>query len=248
MESSAGLRVAFVVEKLESDLLQYIVESKKQPGDSLSSLDKISAELKISTGKLREQLEVARSLGLVEVRPKTGIKLSTYDFFPAVRLSLLYALSTDPSLFEEFSSLRDHIEFGYFEQAVGRLTADDYKKLQDLVQQAWAKLDGNPIHIPHKEHRELHMTIYRRLENPFVQGVLEAYWEAYEAVGFSVLSEYTYLRKVWTYHEGIVDAIIEGKISEAKQMLIDHTALRPHTAKKHASSNGTSHGNGVKRK
>jgi DNA-binding FadR family transcriptional regulator len=233
-----------VVEKLESDLLQYIVESKKQPGEYLSSLDKLSAELNISTGKLREQLEVARSLGLVEVKPRTGIKLSPYDFFPAVRLSLLYALATDSSRFEEFSSLRDHLEFGYFEEAVSLLTPADHERLRDLVQAAWSKLDGSPIHIPHKEHRELHMTIYRRLENPFVQGVLEAYWEAYEAVGFSVLSEYNYLRKVWTYHEGIVDAIIEGNVAEAKKMLIEHTALRPHTEKKHAHANG----NGVRRK
>jgi DNA-binding FadR family transcriptional regulator len=233
-----------VVEKLESDLLQYIVESKLQPGSKLSSLDKISAELKISTGKLREQLEVARTLGLVEVKPKTGIKISVYDFFPAVRLSLLYALSTEASLFEEFSSLRDHIEFGYFEQAVDLLTAEDHQHLTDLVQNAWRKLDGNPIHIPHKEHRELHMTLFRRLENPFVQGVLEAYWEAYEAVGFSVLSEYNYLRTVWTYHESIVNAIIEGNVSEAKALLIKHTSLRPHTQKRHAHANG----NGVKRR
>jgi DNA-binding FadR family transcriptional regulator len=233
-----------VVEKLESDLLQYIVESKKQPGDRLSSLDELSAELKISTGKLREQLEVARSLGLVEVKPRTGIKLSPYDFFPAVRFSLLYALATDPSHFDEFSSLRDHIEFGYFEQAVNLLTEEDHKQLSALVRSAWSKLDGNPIHIPHKEHRELHMTIFRRLENPFVQGVLEAYWEAYEAVGFSVLSEYNYLRKVWTYHESIVDAIIDGRVDEAKKLLTEHTSLRPHTQKKHAHSNG----NGVKKR
>jgi DNA-binding FadR family transcriptional regulator len=217
-----------VVEKLESDLLQYIVESKKQPGDKLSSLDELSTELKISTGKLREQLEVARSLGLVDVKPKIGIKLAPYDFFPAVQLSLLYAVAQDPALFEEFSDLRDNVESGFFRDAVAKLTAEDHGLLQDLVERAWQKLNDGAVHIPHKEHRELHMTIFSRLGNPFVQGLLEAYWEAYEALGFTLISDYDYLRRVWNYHERIVKAIAAGEIEEAYQLQVEHTKLRPH--------------------
>ena len=44
-------------------------------------------------------------------------------------------------------------------------------------------LAGTPIHIPHKEHREFHTAIYRHLNNPFVLGILDAYWDAYEFVG-----------------------------------------------------------------
>ena len=46
----------------------------------------------------------------------------------------------------------------------------------------------------------------------FVKGLLEAYWEAYEAVGLSLFSDYYYLREVWTYHQGIVDAILAGDL------------------------------------
>jgi DNA-binding FadR family transcriptional regulator len=132
---------------------------------------------------LREQLEVARALGLVEVRPRTGTKRLPYSFTPAVRQSLRYALILNNENFRKYSELRNHVEGAYWFEAVQLLTEDDKQKLQDLVLCAKEKLNGNPIRIPHEEHRNLHMVIYQRLENPFVTGLLEAYWDAYETVG-----------------------------------------------------------------
>jgi len=214
-----------LLNKLDSDLLRYIVTHNCQPGDRLPSLEELSGELKISIGKLREQLEVARSLGLVDVKPRTGIRLEEYSFLPAVRFSLLYALASDPAQFQAFSALREHLEACFWHEAVALLTPDDQAHLRSLVREAWAKLNGQPIQIPHAEHRDLHLTIFRRLENPFVKGLLEAYWEAYEAVGLSVYSDYQYLRDVWTYHEQIVEAIIAEDWDQGYRLLVEHTSL-----------------------
>jgi DNA-binding FadR family transcriptional regulator len=105
------------------------------------------------------------------------------------------------------------------------LVDEDIRALRDLIERAWNKLEGNPIRIPQQEHRELHLTIFRRLDNPFVKGVLEAYWDAYEAEGLSVFAEYDYLREVWSYHEGIVQAIVAGDVDEAYRLLVQHTKL-----------------------
>ena len=56
-----------------------------------------------------------------------------------------------------------------------------------LIERALEKLRGTPVQVPHEEHRKLHLMIYSRLDNPFVTGILEAYWDAYEAVGFKRL-------------------------------------------------------------
>ncbi len=213
--------------KHDSDLLNYIAahDHTSLADRKLPSLAELSRELSVSTGKLREQLEAARAMGIVEVRPKTGIRLVDYSFTPAVRFSLLYALTQDHMLFDSFSELRNHVEFGFFHEAVALLTPEDHSYLRDLVQSAWAKLDGVPIRIPHAEHRELHLTIFNRLNNPFVRGVLEAYWDAYEAEGLNVFSDIDYLHEVWGYHEGIVNAIIGGEQDEASRLLVQHTKL-----------------------
>ena len=218
-------------DNLDSDLLRYILSKGCQPGDRLPSLEDLSTELKISTGKLREQLEVARALGLVEVRPRTGIRIAEYDFSIAVQLSLLYALALDPGQFQSFGQLRNGIEAAFWHQAVARLTPADHADLRALIAAAWAKLNGQPIQIPHDEHRRLHLTIFKHLNNIFVKGLLEAYWEAYEAVGLNVYSDYQYLREVWTYHEGIVNAIIAGDPDEGHRLLLLHSALLRHREK-----------------
>jgi DNA-binding FadR family transcriptional regulator len=211
--------------KLDSDFLEYIIKQGLKAGDRMPSIDELSSELKISVGKLREQLEVARTLGIVEVRPRAGIRLAETDFFPAVRLGLLYTLARDPSQFEAFGLVRNHIEASFWHEAVALLTPDDLLRLQTLVERAWGKLNGKPIQIPHSEHRELHLTIFSRLANPFVKGLLEAYWDAYEAVGLNLYTDYQYLRDVWTYHDRMVKALARNEVDESYHLFVEHSGL-----------------------
>jgi DNA-binding FadR family transcriptional regulator len=203
----------------------------------LPSLSELSKELGLSVSLLREQLEVAKAIGLVEVRPRTGIRSLPYSFLPAVRQSLSFAIKIDWSYFSTFSDLRNHIESAYWYDAVPRLNPADRDMLRNLIAQAWVKLRGQPIQIPHQEHRQLHMGIYGKLDNPFVTGLLEAYWEAYEAVGLNLFADYDYLQQVWQFHEQMVDAICEGNYEIGYQALVNHRDLLFHRPF-HLSENG----------
>lgn len=228
--------------QLSSAFLQYLAHYHP-PGDEahgpvangaapgsvqLPSLSAMSKELGVSVALLREQLEVARAIGLVEVRPRTGIRRLPYAFLPAVRQSLSYALAVDPAYFLAYSDLRIHLEAAYWQDAVRRLTAEDHQELKKLVARAWEKLNGQPIEIPHPEHRQLHLTIYRRMDNPFVQGLLEAYWEAYESVGLNLYTDIDYLQEVWQYHEQMVQAICDGDYDRGYTALLRHKDLLFH--------------------
>jgi len=217
--------VGMISAHLDSDFLRYLVDQGFRPGERLPSLTNLSQEISVSVGKLREQLEVARALGLVEASPRRGITRTEYSFLPAVRLSLLTALALDRSAFDHFGELRAHLETAYWDEAVALLTPEDHAHLRQLVATAMAKLHQPRIQIPSPEHRELHLTIYRRLNNPFVVGLLEAYWDAYEAVELNTYADFHYLQQVWTYHGAIVEAIVAGQVAQGKQLLIDHMQL-----------------------
>lgn len=211
--------------KLDFTLLRYVADHHLKPGDRLPALGELSTELNQSTGKLREQLEVARALGFVDVRPRAGIRLNDYDFAASMRLSVWYALALDNQHFEPLRVLRNQVEAAFWHEAVRLLNADDQARLRHLVSRAWEKLDSRPVQIPHVEHRALHLTIFSRLANPFVQGLLEAYWDAYEAVGLSHYYDYDYLRTVWRYHDDIVQALCVGDYDTGHSLLIQHTQL-----------------------
>lgn len=212
-----------------SEFLRYLAQHEETDGQQLPALSELSRELGVSMASLREQLEVARALGLVEVKPRTGTKRLPYTFAPAVRQSLRYALNLNSELFHKYSELRNHIESAYWFEAVQLLTEDDKRELQSLLARAKEKLNGNSIQIPHEEHRKLHMVIYQRLENPFVTGLLEAYWDAYEAVGLNVFTGgLSYLEEVWEYHTQMVESICNKDYEAGYQALIQHTDLLYH--------------------
>ncbi len=208
-----------------SEFLNYLIELNAEPGRRLPPINDLAVILGISSGKLREQLEVAKEMGLVEVRPKTGIRVRGFSFFPTVQTGLRFAMALDRSYFSQYSRLRNQIEASYWHEAVELLGPDDKAYLQELMDKAWIKLEGDPIQLPHNEHRELHLTIYSRLNNVFVLGLLEAYWDAYEAVGLDRYEDYTYLHEVWNYHGRMVDAIHNAEFGKGYEALVEHTAL-----------------------
>src|SRR5205809_6364353 len=92
-----------------SEFLRYLA-AHKEAESGLPTLSKLSEELNVSLASLREQLEVARALGLIEIKPgRGGTRRRAYSFTPAVRQSLGYALALDDAHFREYSELRNHV-------------------------------------------------------------------------------------------------------------------------------------------
>lgn len=215
-------------ERLSLDISEFFryLAAHPEAESGLPSLNELSRELGISVAALREQLEVARALGLVEVRPRTGTRRRPFSFTPAVRQSLGYALALNDGHFQKFAELRNHIEAAYWNEAVRKLQDEDKQELKSLIERAREKLRRSPVQVPHEEHCQLHLLIYRRLDNPFVTGILEAYWEAYEAVGLNMYAgSMDYLNEVWQYHSQMVESICNGKYEAGRVALIKHVDL-----------------------
>lgn len=213
---------------LGSSLLRYIIERRIQPGDRLPTIPELSAELGVSVSKLREELEVARTLGLVQIKPRTGSVVQPFDFTPAATLGVLYAIGLDPNYFHTFADLRKHLELSYWIEAVSCLTPDDIAALRDLIARAVEKLNRLPIEVPVEEHARLHLTFFRHLENTFVQGLLSAYWAAYMAFGVALHAPLAYHREVWTYHEQMVELVARGDYEGGRRALQEHMTLLKH--------------------
>jgi DNA-binding FadR family transcriptional regulator len=215
---------------LDSDLLRYIVEHQVQPGERLPTINELGDELGVSVSKIREELEVARALGMVQVKPRTGTLVQEFNFGPAATLSVLYALGLNRAYFRDFSRLRNNVELSFWHDAVSHLTVEDIAFLRQLVARAHDKLNHHPIEVPFDEHRDLHLTFFKRLENPFVQGLLEAYWAAYKAFGLELYAELSYHHEVWDYHERMVECVAQKDFDGGLQALKDHMALLRHRA------------------
>jgi len=205
--------------------IEYLLSKSLLGKKKLPPIVKIADDLGISVPNVREQLATAKLLGLINLQPRTGITILPYDFAPAVTTSLYYAVKTDNSYFEQFSDLRNQIEKAYFVSAVTCLHNKEIEALMQIAQNAMNQLEGDPIKIPHDEHKKFHLKIYKNLKNVFINGIMEAYWDMYEIVGLNTYADITYLQKVWKYHLAIAQAIADNEIKKAYRLLEDHIAL-----------------------
>ena len=212
------------MEKTKANLLDYLAEAaeKRQP---LPSIPEIGRQIGISTSSLREQLEVARQLGVVEIRPKTGMSLCKFSLTPALMLGLDYSQKIDPLTFEQLSDLRKNLESVYWPEAAPLLTREEIAQLENLVFQANQKIAHSPIQVPKEEHRSFHLGIFQHLNNHFVFSILESYWTLYQSSDLNIYMDQAYLELVWNYHQKIVDALKARDFDRGHEALLNHMDL-----------------------
>ena len=209
----------------QSRLLQFIIQRIKEGRDDLPPIQELSEQLEMSVPTLREQIEALKMLGLLDARPRHGLHIRDIDISTGLRQASVIAVSIDMKYFYQFSDLRDRIEQAWFITAAEKLDQIDIDELEQYVIKANAKLHGNPIHIPHQEHKELHLSIYKKLDNLFVAGILNTYWTLYEAVGLNLYTDLNYQNKVWEYHNSIVEAIKRKDYQKGLLLLNEHMKL-----------------------
>ena len=115
-------------------LLKYSLEKKV----NLPSINQIGKDLGLSTPCIREQIELARNLGLIQIQPRRGITILPYKFTPAVAKSLYYAIKSNSDYFNQFSLLRNQLEKSFFTEAVNLLNKKD---LDDVPREVTSKIE-----------------------------------------------------------------------------------------------------------
>lgn len=213
-----------------SPLLKYLSDASRK-GESIPSIAELSVKLGISTASVREQLEVAKELGFVEVRTRTGIQISDFCLTQPLSLSMSYGLRVDPALFAEYASLRQRLEIAYWYDACSLLEKSDVEELHKIEERAGWKMSQRPMIIPMIEHRRFHLVIYRPLHNRVLNSILETYWDLYEASRLHFYRNHEYLESVWSYHRQILEAITNRAYDKGYEALVTHFDLMKTTKK-----------------
>ena len=208
-----------------SALLNYLASVPAESNPRIPALSELSKEIGLSVATLREQLEFARMLGIVEVKPKTGIRKVPFDFGNSIKPGIAYAVASGCTSFHQFADLRKHLEGAYFAEAAQLLTVTDTDFLEELVTNAKKKISSFPILIPTEEHRIFHTHVYKKLENPYLTGMMEAFWDVYHNAGYEVYPDPGYLERIWHYHARIVEEIKTKRYSQGLSLLLEHMEM-----------------------
>jgi DNA-binding GntR family transcriptional regulator len=63
------------------------------------------------------------------------------------------------------------------------------------------------------------------LNNQYLDGILDAFWEVYHLSGLEVYPDFTYVERVWQYHARIVEQLRNRNYSAGLSLLIEHMDL-----------------------
>jgi len=213
-----------LMDKEKTSLLTYLAEASKNEQD-IPSIAELSQILGVSIASVREQLEVARQLGFVDVKPRKGIQRRPFSLVPLISLGMNYGIYSEAHLLSDYIELRKHLELSYWNDAFDVLKDDQMDYMQFLIDIALRKLQRKPAIIPTEEQSEFHLTLFRPLGNKVLISILEAAWALEENNGGKILADLDDMLSSWRTRQIIVDALREKDKTKGKNALESLLAL-----------------------
>ncbi len=196
-------------------LMDHIRTNRLASGERLPSEVRLSADLKISRGIVREAYRALRSAGILEISngrsPRVGGLRST-----ALIHLLQHALATQQASPEQALDLRSAIEVRAAELAAEKRSADDIELLSRAVRGMKRARRDIDVFVQHDVH--FHECLGTATGNPLFALISSALSEAMATsvrAGMESRSDQAQVLRVVESHQDIVDAIIASDSSSA---------------------------------
>jgi len=180
-----------------------ITRGELKPGDRLVE-DHLAEQLGVSRNPVREAIRALENTGLVEVRPRKGAYVSSFDLDDVRKLLQLRAL----------------LETYAAELAAENGDADGLARLTEVLEDGRAASGANDLVRAAECHQAFHVTVERMAGNPYLGQTVGPLRHQTELV-FSVLSPDRGAMS-WVEHQRVRDAIAAGDAASAREATLAH--------------------------
>ncbi len=198
-------------------LRDFIKSRDLGPGDRLPAEAVLAAELGVSRLSLREATRSLQTLGVIEAQHGNGLFVSSFSFRPLIE-QLPYGLATTGMALEEILTAREAMEVGLMPAVARNPDADVLAECTRLAGKM-AELEAAGQEIAEVD-RAFHLLLYKGLQNPLVDNLIELFWEIFVRLGDAIPAPKEAGRAA--VHLRIVEALQSGEPLEAVQRMQDH--------------------------
>lgn len=192
-------------EVVVDELRGMITRGELKPGDRLVE-DQVAEQLGVSRNPVREAIRALESTGLVEVRPRKGAYVSSFDFHDVRKLLELRAM----------------LEAYAAELAARNDDPEGLEQLTAALEQGRAAAAANDLVRAAECHRAFHLAVEKMADNPYLGTTVGPLRHQTELV-FSVLLPHRG-HMSWDEHLRIRDAIAAGDVDGAREATLAHMA------------------------
>lgn len=135
------IETASLVDRVEKELIDYLLENKLKAGDALPTELELTEKLGVSRTVVREALLRLRMMGLVESRKKKGMVVTHPDFLNVFERTIFPTLMEKEKLKDIFE-LRMTLEIGMADLLFLRIQPEDLAELDQIVSEESPAVDS----------------------------------------------------------------------------------------------------------
>ena len=217
----APVKTSKISDEVYKQIVSLISNGHLKPGDKIPSERELSAELGISRQSIREALNRAEVMGLIDVRQGEGsFILSSLN--ESLKPPLTVIMEDEVERIFDFLEIRKLVEGWCAEKAALEATGEELKDMKTILDKMKKVVSKD------KQWEELDLVLHRSIAKATHNIVAIHIMDALK-VNFSLFFRFTKsmpsserLDVLWQHHYEIIDAIARKESIEAKQKVIDH--------------------------
>lgn len=206
-ETFSQLDTSSLVDKVETQLVQLLVDRKLKVGDSIPPEIDLSKALGVSRTVTREALLRLRMMGLIETKKKKGSVITSPDIFEIMSKSMNPHI-LDQNTLKEIFELRLVLEIGMADLLFLRITPKDIEELKAIVEN---EPDTAKDHIFNIDHEIIfHGKLYEIAGNETLKKFQRMLLPVFDYVHNSGLLKKQVSINRFVSHKGLVDILENG--------------------------------------
>lgn len=203
----------------QTSIKQYIEDHRLQPGDPLPPEGQLAQDMGMSRLSLREGVKSLEAVGILEARQGEGIYVKAFTF-DSIFENLPYSFASDGQSLLDLLQVRTALEEGLVGAVADRASPEQIAELEELARRMVDKARTGQTF--EDEDRAFHLTLYRPLNNPFLNRLVELFWEVFRRLHGSVGVTHWNLEQTAQDHVAIVEALRAGAAGQLTQAMHGH--------------------------
>lgn len=203
----------------QTSIKQYIEDHQLQPGDPLPSEGQLAKDMGMSRLSLREGVKTLEAVGILEARQGEGIYVKAFTF-DSIFENLPYSFASDGQSLRDLLQVRTALEEGLVGMVVSQTSPEQIAELDALARHMAEKArTGRTFE---DEDRKFHLALYRPLNNPFLNRLVELFWEVFRRLHGNAGVAHWNLEQTAQDHVAIVEALRAGRAEQLTRAMHSH--------------------------
>lgn len=159
------------------------------------------------------------AVGILEARQGEGLYVKAFSF-DSIFENLPYSFAMSGKSLRDLLQVRTALEEGLVGMVVGRTTPAQLDQLEQLVRRMFEKSAAGQTF--EAEDREFHRVLYAPLENPFLDQLVELFWEVFHRLNGGADVSLWHLEQTARDHQALLEALRDGKARAVTRAMHAH--------------------------